>query len=574
MGYDSRPLKGRKRKREAVMSRVSADSPVCHENPGSGRRAGLPALICLMAMGCSDTKTHADADEDVSIQEDAEVTADRDVETEAAGDADAPADLEEAEGPVGETYYVSTTGDDANPGTQELPWKTIQKAADTMVAGDLVIVLPGTYPERVNVAVSGAEGAPIAYQAQGSVVMKGFSIRAIISSPYQVLPVDYITIRGFEIAHTDYDRWSTMTSAGVYIKGSHVIVENNDIHDCTLYGIVLYGTPAEPAVTSNCIIRNNRLRRNEMAGIDVSGRDNLIEGNEVWESVQCHPALMAVEDTADDNPDRLACPFYPGVSGLDADGMRFFGQGHVFRGNFVHDIHFGPTGIDPAIEDYNDNPHIDSFQTWSSADYNETARDILFEQNDCELLETQAENENGHIFMLGGGTSNLTIRNNIFKAYGGINTGSTGGAHHLYVFNNLWINDPSFSLFWPFAIGLQDAPHSIVKNNIFYDQPYHTILARGDTTGQEIDYNMAYNSDGSAPDCFRVGDWVCIDPLPAHDRWNVDPLFVDPGAGDYHLQPGSPAIDAGAALPTEVPDDHDGNARPNGAGYDIGPYEF
>ena len=43
--------------------------------------------------------------------------------------------------------------------------------------------------------------------------------------------------------------------------------------------------------------------------------------------------------------------------------------------------------------------------------------------------------------------------------------------------------------------------------------------------------------------------------------------------GDYHLQPGSPAIDRGstAGAPTK---DYDGVARPQGAGIDIGAFEY
>jgi hypothetical protein len=53
----------------------------------------------------------------------------------------------------------------------------------------------------------------------------------------------------------------------------------------------------------------------------------------------------------------------------------------------------------------------------------------------------------------------------------------------------------------------------------------------------------------------------------------VDPKLVDPAHGDYHLMPGSPAIDA---ADTTIPDDHDfdGTARPQGAGPDIGAFEF
>jgi MYXO-CTERM domain-containing protein len=56
----------------------------------------------------------------------------------------------------------------------------------------------------------------------------------------------------------------------------------------------------------------------------------------------------------------------------------------------------------------------------------------------------------------------------------------------------------------------------------------------------------------------------------------ADPLFVDwraGGGGDYHLADGSPAIDAGT--PEHAPaSDHDGVSRPQGGGFDIGPYEL
>ena len=40
----------------------------------------------------------------------------------------------------GATYYVATSGRDANPGTETQPWRTIQKAADTLIASDTVFV--------------------------------------------------------------------------------------------------------------------------------------------------------------------------------------------------------------------------------------------------------------------------------------------------------------------------------------------------------------------------------------------------------------------------------------------------
>lgn len=45
----------------------------------------------------------------------------------------------------GTTYYVSPSGNDKNPGTETQPWQTIQKAADTLVAGDTVYIKEGFY---------------------------------------------------------------------------------------------------------------------------------------------------------------------------------------------------------------------------------------------------------------------------------------------------------------------------------------------------------------------------------------------------------------------------------------------
>src|SRR5271157_2479 len=53
------------------------------------------------------------------------------------------------------SFYVSTTGDDSNPGTQAAPWRTVQHAADTVGAGSTVNVRGGIYQELVSLKASG-----------------------------------------------------------------------------------------------------------------------------------------------------------------------------------------------------------------------------------------------------------------------------------------------------------------------------------------------------------------------------------------------------------------------------------
>ena len=51
-----------------------------------------------------------------------------------------------------------------------------------------------------------------------------------------------------------------------------------------------------------------------------------------------------------------------------------------------------------------------------------------------------------------------------------------------------------------------------------------------------------------------------------------DPAFVNPAAWDYHIGSGSAALDMG--VNAGVTDDIDGDARPQGSGYDIGADEY
>jgi len=423
-------------------------------------------------------------------------------------------------------YYVAVWGDDTDPGTKDKPYKTIQRGCDIAQPGDFVIALEGQFDERVQVNGAGSPGMMITIQADGLVVMKGFTILA-----------DWITARYFEITGTPN---VNRDGFGVYLAGDNCLIEDNYIHFATRGGILIENR--ENDHISDCVIRKNRLYRNAMYGIAVHGRNHLIEENEVSGTIQNHPDWI------------------PLPSWADADGMRFHGSGHVFRKNRIWGIHYS----DPLIQ----TAHIDCFQTFEVAGSHEAASNILFEQNYCEALTSQAENENGTCFMLGK-ASDVIIRNNILKAYSGIN--AHGGSDNLTVVNNLFVNDLSFQQFYPKAIGMVDVSNAIVRNNVFYDQPYHTISIRGDISSYEVDHNLAFRSDGQPSDCFRI-DWECVEPKPS-DLWDVDPLFVNPNIDNYRLREDSPAIDAGIEI-SEVFDDYEGNPRPQGEDYDIGPSEY
>jgi hypothetical protein len=63
-------------------------------------------------------------------------------------------------------YVVSPAGDDANPGSAELPFRSISRAARVLVPGQGVLVRDGIYRERVAPERGGEPGRPIVYQAE------------------------------------------------------------------------------------------------------------------------------------------------------------------------------------------------------------------------------------------------------------------------------------------------------------------------------------------------------------------------------------------------------------------------
>jgi hypothetical protein len=59
----------------------------------------------------------------------------------------------------------------------------------------------------------------------------------------------------------------------------------------------------------------------------------------------------------------------------------------------------------------------------------------------------------------------------------------------------------------------------------------------------------------------------------SNNKIGINPALKDPANGDYHLQPGSPAVDAANPGNAGTPD-FDGTTRPQGTRSDIGAFEL
>lgn len=141
------------------------------------------------------------------------------------------------------TYYVTTTGSNSADGSSSRPWLTIQHAADTMVAGDTVMVGAGTYNERIITTRAGTDSSHyITFKTTASAQILGFNILH-----------DYIRVEGFNITNavgsacTDSCVDSSATYAGVYIGADYAQVVGNYIYNIGFHGAIQSYPRTSPA---------------------------------------------------------------------------------------------------------------------------------------------------------------------------------------------------------------------------------------------------------------------------------------------------------------------------------------
>ena len=222
-----------------------------------------------------------------------------------------------------------------NTGAEENPFKTIQRAADTVKPGDTVYVMAGRYDERVKVKTSGSEGKPITFQAMPRrwAVVSGFDLAA-----------SHIRVAGFEITEEKAE-------TAVQLDGSYCEVLDNYIHEMMegvngTVGMVKAGGNRDYSAVAHNRIAYNKVYHSDY-GFVMGGNDWMVENNEV-----CRLWM-----------------YLPGRNFDDCDYSRFFGKGIVERYNYFH----GTTQKEIKVA------HVDGIQTFT--DNGEIAVDALIEYN-------------------------------------------------------------------------------------------------------------------------------------------------------------------------------------------------
>ena len=137
---------------------------------------------------------------------------------------------------TGRTFYVASTGNDANDGSANSPWKTIQQAADSVQAGDTVIVRAGSYAGFIlgwDTPTAGTASKPITFMADPNAAPGSVIINARNSKTYTGIDLepgcDYITIQGFAIQGTGGIATYPNRGYGIKVTGNFDRVINNTI---------------------------------------------------------------------------------------------------------------------------------------------------------------------------------------------------------------------------------------------------------------------------------------------------------------------------------------------------------
>lgn len=471
----------------------------------------------------------------------------------------------------GVTYFVAVTGDDANPGTETEPWRTIQHAADTVQAGDTVQIRGGVYAETVVINVSGSE-------AGGSITFKSYEGETAVldgttfSSPdgdigLTIENQNYLIIEGLEIRHYTTNR-ANAVPMGIFVTGAshHIQLLNNHIHHIethggsngNAHGLAVYGSAA-PASINNILIQGN-----ELHDLQLGNSEALVLNGNVEQ-------FTVSQNRVHDN-DNIGIDLI-GFEGVAPDAAFDQARDGTVSQNVVYNI------------DTSSNPAYFGEQS-AGGIYVDGGTRITVERNHIHDANIGIEIASEH---QGRATSYITVRNNLIihnhiagLAMGGYDT-NRGSTENCVVVNNTFFEndsnqDGNGELWLQF-----DVRDNVIQNNIFVANAQSWLITNPYTQNQNnvVDYNLYFAPAGHADSEWQWQNvmyqgFAAYQSGTGNDAHSLfaDPLFIDTAVPDLHLTASSPAIDAGANL-TEAGDvDFAGRPRIQNGTIDLGAYEF
>lgn len=418
------------------------------------------------------------------------------------------------------TYYVDknhSSSSDANPGTKTLPWKTIQHAAETAVAGDTVFIRAGTYYESMQTIHSGnSSDGPIVFSAfQGEKpVLDGAPVSS--STTGVIIDQDYITLLGLEVCN-----WA---DTGIWIENAAYL----DISDCIVHHVecgigIAYGT-------HDFVFNRVEVHHFTLYGFDASpsGGDDCHNG--IWNDCVSHTG---------NDPNQ------------NVDG---FALGHGTQ----HDFAFNRCTAYDVYDGFDISATLTTLNRCLSHDcWN---RCFKIWQDRVQLVNCLGYNAGSAVVDLDwdGSPGTCTLMNCTFFHGATYTVWVENPADRLHMTNCILAGGENIGLaFEQMGVANYQGDYNLFQN----DNPDRAIA---------VGYADEFSSSQIAS-----GAWTSYSGQDAHSvvASSASDLFVSTSQPDLHLSQASPALDHGTSEGTPIAD-YDGNPRPSGSGYDIGAYEY
>ena len=475
---------------------------------------------------------------------------------------------------AGTGFYVSTTGNDSNPGSLSSPWRTIQHAASTVPPGATVYVRAGVYGESVNITVSGsATAGPVTFQSYPgeTAIVDGTGLSPSTSDVqglFNIVNGSYIIIQGFEIRNYTTSNANAIP-AGIWVtgSGSNVQLLNNLVHDITTtseksgnaFGIAVYGSSSS-AIDSITIsgneVSNLRTGNSESVNVDGNVTNFKINNNKIHDNDNIGIDVIGFEGVAPS----------PSVD---------FARNGTIIANTIYNI--------SAINNPGEGNQYDA-----DGIYVDGGSQVLIERNlvfNCDLNIEAASEHSGHV------SSFITIRNNL--VYHGNSVGisiggyasNVGGSDHVTIVNNtLFENDTKNTGSGEFQVQYY-ATNNVFDNNIVYATSQGLFInnyTNSEPNPVSVDYNIYFSSLSSTSADFLwngtdhtgFGAYQSAAAQDSHSQY-VDPQFLSLTTPNLQVEPTSPALNSGINLGSSIEGtvDFAGNPRSTGGTIDIGAYE-
>ena len=430
--------------------------------------------------------------------------------------------------------YVSPSGSDTNTGTIDAPFKTVQKALDTVKAGQTIYLREGTYTALNTFKSSGTEGNYITLRnypgEKPYLTMTSGSSGAILGLEGN----DYIIIEGLEIGGL-----SAEMAFGILLNAdeNHIIIRNNDIHNLLTTkpgenengeanAILCYGEgKTEADSINNICIENNSVHNNTTGwceSVSVTGNAKYINiiNNTVYENTNIgidfygnagYCSVPALDQprygVAAGNVIYKSVCSYAECAGLYVDGARDI----VLENNIIHDSMYG---IEIGSEEL-------------QADYP---------------------------------VKNIIARNNLVynNSAGGIRVGGydktkTGYVTDTKIYNNTLVNNGEGDGGWNGELCFVKCNGIDVKNNIVYKDSTEYPMIGGDLPAAYVlnvkfSNNVFYNPLGAEEIYFEFAGGSAEGIAAFNTQTGGSDTFGQPAFNaDYSLQSGSYGIDIGSS---------------------------